>query len=403
MIADFPWHALPRVAAGEARASRALARTFGPELRARATAALTELLGQRVEIAARRRSWLASERVEVGARGAIVVLEAAHGPLVLEIDAELALAAVGAMAGRRSLPKIARDRVIPDEIAGALAGIAQWVARACGVDAHATGASSRPTAGSARARLCDAGTHALVLDFAVNVGALRGGLRMSTVAPPLAPRAVERVSGAALDTLRALGATPLELHVVAASGWLPAREVALLAPGDALVMDLREGLAPGGACVLAAANAETGVSAERVGAGDDGRQAVAVRVGARRVGLAPEPGSVERVGDARAAREGGPVASESSNGDATVEIAAIHDGGPLVEALADAPVLVRVEIGSVTLPARDWAAIGVGDVVALDRRVGDLVHLRVGGRTIARGELVDVDGAIGVRVLERLL
>jgi flagellar motor switch/type III secretory pathway protein FliN len=65
-------------------------------------------------------------------------------------------------------------------------------------------------------------------------------------------------------------------------------------------------------------------------------------------------------------------------------------------------VLVRVEIGSVTLPAREWAAIGVGDVVALDRRVGDAVHLRVARRIIARGELVDVDGAIGVRVLERL-
>jgi flagellar motor switch protein FliM len=395
VIAEFPWRALPRVAAGEARASRALARTFGPALRARATAALAELFGQRVELSARRRAWLPCEPLDVGARGAIVVLEAAHGPIVLEIDAELALAAVGAMAGRKSLPKIARDRAIPDEIAGALAGIAQWVARACGIDAYAAGASTRPTAESARARLRDAAERAIVLDLAVNVGTLRGALRLCTNAPSFVE---ERSALAPLDVIRALGATPLALHLVAASGWLPAREVALLVRGDALVVDAAEGLARAGACVLAAASADAGVSVDRVGAWP----AEAVRIGARRVGLAPEPGTVERGGLERTAGRGGPLASESSNSEATVEIAAIDDGGPLVEALADAPVLVRVEIGSVTLPAREWAAIGVGDVVALDRRVGDAVHLRVARRIIARGELVDVDGAIGVRVLERL-
>jgi flagellar motor switch protein FliM len=380
-------------------------------VRARATAALAELFGQRVAIEPRRRAWLPCERLELGARGAIVVLEATHGPVVLEIDAELALAAVGAMAGRKSLPKIARDRAIPDEIAGALAGIAQWVARACGVEAHAAGASPRPTAGSARARLADVDAHALVLDFAVNVGTLRGALRLSTSAPSLASNgastlAEERSAGSAIDALRSLGATPLELHVVAASAWLPAREVALLAPGDALIFDASDGLARDGRCVLAAASAEVGVSVERVfvgeRAGDAGAETAAVRVGARRVGLAPEPGSVEREGVETATERGGTLASDSSSGDATVEIAAIQDGGPLVEALADAPVLVRVEIGSVTLPAREWAAIGVGDVVALDRRVGESVELRAGGRTIARGELVDVDGAIGVRVLQRI-
>jgi flagellar motor switch/type III secretory pathway protein FliN len=180
--------------------------------------------------------------------------------------------------------------------------------------------------------------------------------------------------------LRALGETPLSLAVVAASGWLASREAACVGVGDVVVVD---GLRRQGACVLAAADASYGIAVERV---DE-----SVRIGARRVGLAAEPTSFERE----------PMSSGSGT-EATVEIAAIEDGGPLVEALADAPVLVRAEVGTVTLPAREWAALGVGDVVALDRRVGDAVHLRVGGRTVARGELVDVDGALGVRVIERI-
>jgi flagellar motor switch/type III secretory pathway protein FliN len=51
--------------------------------------------------------------------------------------------------------------------------------------------------------------------------------------------------------------------------------------------------------------------------------------------------------------------------------------------------------------AREWASLSPGDVVALGRRIGEAVTLRVGGVTVARGELVDLDGEIAVRILGR--
>lgn len=80
-----------------------------------------------------------------------------------------------------------------------------------------------------------------------------------------------------------------------------------------------------------------------------------------------------------------------------------HEASPaLVEALGEIPIVVRVEIGRAELLAREWAAIGDGDVIPLGQPVGHPVVLRVGSRVVARGELVEVDGEVGVRVIERL-
>ncbi len=74
----------------------------------------------------------------------------------------------------------------------------------------------------------------------------------------------------------------------------------------------------------------------------------------------------------------------------------------LLDSLADAPVVVRVEIGVAELRAREWAELAPGDVVGLGRRVAEPVILRVAGREVARGELVDLDGEVGVRILSRM-
>ena len=79
-----------------------------------------------------------------------------------------------------------------------------------------------------------------------------------------------------------------------------------------------------------------------------------------------------------------------------------EDNESLITALGDVPVVVRVEIGEVVMTARDWASLGRGDVVALSRRVGGPVVLRVGGVPVARGELVELDGDVAVRIVERL-
>jgi flagellar motor switch/type III secretory pathway protein FliN len=74
----------------------------------------------------------------------------------------------------------------------------------------------------------------------------------------------------------------------------------------------------------------------------------------------------------------------------------------LIQAVGEVPVVVRVEIGEARMAAREWAALSRGDVVALGRRIGEPVILRVGGVPVARGDLVEIDGEVGVRIVERL-
>lgn len=70
--------------------------------------------------------------------------------------------------------------------------------------------------------------------------------------------------------------------------------------------------------------------------------------------------------------------------------------------LASAPVEIVAEIGR--LPMRGDEVMGLvnGTVIALGERRRDMVTLRVGGRPWARGELVNVEDQLGVRITEIL-
>ncbi len=65
---------------------------------------------------------------------------------------------------------------------------------------------------------------------------------------------------------------------------------------------------------------------------------------------------------------------------------------------AVAPVTLEVELARVTLTLGDLSRLEPGAALplALDRR--GLVTLRAGERAVARGELVEIDGAVGVRI-----
>ena len=74
-------------------------------------------------------------------------------------------------------------------------------------------------------------------------------------------------------------------------------------------------------------------------------------------------------------------------------------GGDPAQALGAAPVVLRVEVATVTLEAQEWARLGPGSVVATGVRLGEPAVLRVGGAVVARGELCDLDGELAVRIL----
>src|SRR5262249_17274542 len=145
-----------------------------------------------------------------------------------------------------------------------------------------------------------------------------------------------------------------------------AADVASLRPGDAWMpgrWPLASGASRHGPVTLASPFADEGVSAIL---GPDGR----LVVGGQRVVLA--------------------MSDDESN---------VREA--MGQALGDVPLVVRGEVGAAELPAREWAALGKGDVIALGTKIADPVVLRVGGVDVARGELVEIDGEVGVRILER--
>jgi type III secretion system YscQ/HrcQ family protein len=74
------------------------------------------------------------------------------------------------------------------------------------------------------------------------------------------------------------------------------------------------------------------------------------------------------------------------------------DQATVADAIASAPLVVQIEIASVSLAASHWAELKPGDVISTGHPLGDQVLVRVAGREIALGELVDIDGELGVRI-----
>ena len=76
---------------------------------------------------------------------------------------------------------------------------------------------------------------------------------------------------------------------------------------------------------------------------------------------------------------------------------------PMSDDLADdLSIPLSVVAGEVVLSARALLELVPGSVLPLGRPLAGAVELWAGGRRIARGELVEIDGALGVRVAELL-
>jgi flagellar motor switch protein FliM len=80
----------------------------------------------------------------------------------------------------------------------------------------------------------------------------------------------------------------------------------------------------------------------------------------------------------------------------------IDDSDNLAEAeplLGDIPIAVVVELGRVQLTADEVIRLRAGQIIELGRSPADPVDLVVAGRLLAKGELVEIEGALGVKLL----
>jgi flagellar motor switch/type III secretory pathway protein FliN len=387
-VRPFPWANLDAVSPEDARAVRALHRWSRAFVRADEVAdALSTLLDARVDVIVRRvRSHAGASRAQD--EGVAVAVAASDAPELSDaafLECERALgAALVARALRRSGPRVLDPASGAEALAGSVAAILLAAARRV----HAGRALRVVRAGPARAierelvaacgELIEASITVLLNEQAFAVRVLVPGA-LARAAPD---RAWTRAA------LASLGDVPLSLPIVAAVSLSTAGEVGTLRRGDVWipgVWTLRR--TPSGALegpvLLASASHETAV---RAVLGDEGR--LVVRDGTETLAWT----AAGRAHEA-ASWGGGSEGEENRVSEAEKDV--------LVEAVGEVPVVVRVEIGVAEMRAREWASLAPGDVLSLGKRLGEPVTLRVGGITVARGELVDLDGEVAVRILGR--
>ncbi|MBN1653052.1 MAG: FliM/FliN family flagellar motor switch protein [Deltaproteobacteria bacterium] len=71
----------------------------------------------------------------------------------------------------------------------------------------------------------------------------------------------------------------------------------------------------------------------------------------------------------------------------------------LMKLAGDAPIEISVELARFSLTLEEIGALQAGEILATGCPIGERATLRAGGRAIASGELVDIEGDIGVRIL----
>ena len=336
-------------------------------------AALAELTGARIGLQLGRIRRLDAPR---GADDALGVVLAIAGERIAErrvlVEVEGALGAtVAARALRQKAPRVVDGSRTPSPaIAGALAAVLVAAARRAHAGAALEVVAAGPGAELARdLLLAERNVTTATLTVLVDDDAFEARVSVPDAFAPMA-----RAHPLSHASLAAMGDASIAVPLVLMTTLATRLDIATLAPGDVLVPTASAALAARrpdgevvGAVALVAPTSERGLSADLA---EGGRLVV-------RGLLENHPWIQER--------------SMPANATTTTTL----------EVLEDAPVVVRVELGSVEMKAREWAELAPGDVVALGRRVGDPAILRVGGVELARGELVQVDGEYGVRIVAR--
>lgn len=347
VVRTYPWGALDHVPREDVATIRRLGHWLETFDLTRANDALASLTRCKTDLRIHRVEATATAPRE---DALAVALTVGHTPLILEVEVGLACDLVARALGR-SPPMIVTLTEEAELVAtaGAFAAVARKILRHAGAPDVRVSSAGRSRRVMGDVPLPDPA--AVGYTVTVDADAYRARLLFSRrVAIPPAGDTVGGARGLATRSW------PIAVPIVLTAAWATAREIQNLARGDVWLTGRKT---------------------------SDGLRAVALSAPAAERAVA-------------AALEGdGRLVLGTSTLDMTMSDAAKDT---IVESALDAPVVVRVELGVVELAAREWASLKPGDVVSTGTRIGTNVVLRAGTAELARGELVDIDGEVGVRI-----
>jgi type III secretion system YscQ/HrcQ family protein len=185
------------------------------------------------------------------------------------------------------------------------------------------------------------------------------------------------------------------------------RELARLHTGDVVLLDEITARPDQGA---------GGTASLRIGRGKAARAAAQIVVDAKGLKAkitafqpgeepqpSPEPAQDPGAGAPEAeAEELNPTDDVTDPGRALYKEGHVSQNTEGADLLNDIPLQVAVELGRVPMAAEDIVALKVGQVIDLARMPGEPVDMSVNGKVVARGELVEIEGHLGVRILSLL-
>ncbi|HEY8077776.1 MAG TPA: hypothetical protein VIF62_26805, partial [Labilithrix sp.] len=317
-IRPFPFGSFEALSRADADATARLHRIARTYVRTEKIAdAIAALVDDPVRIVLKRARRTDPARGDDDAVGVVLAPAGERGARVLvELDGVLA-ATLAARAMKQKAPRITdAARTASPAIAGAAAAVLAAALRRAHADDSVRVVSAGPAAALARDLLA-AEPHATTAWLTVVVGADAFSARVT-----VPDSAESRAAPAALteDALLAMGDLPIALPLVGAFAVASHADVAALAAGDAFVpasfLSAEADGALAGRVALVAPSSEAAIGAD----------------------LAPDGRLVVR-------------GSETHSWDAPMS----NDSSRTVQALEDAPVVVRVELGVVEMKAREWA------------------------------------------------
>ena len=74
-------------------------------------------------------------------------------------------------------------------------------------------------------------------------------------------------------------------------------------------------------------------------------------------------------------------------------------GQEVLDTIGDSPIELSVEVARFRLSVEELAAMRPGEILISGRQIGEPVVLRAGDKAVAKGELVNVDGEVAVRLI----
>ncbi len=368
-VSEFDWNALPSVTKVDRAAFRNAMGTIDHYVDgARFVGELARLSTDLVvgpPRAAHKNAWLPNAiAVRLSATDVLGISPGA----ILEVDTPFAVALVSRVLSRETTPFV-RARVAPDALAGAWCAVLMHVLRGSSRHVGLVAFEAGPAERVSGAWIAHGISFAALTGVIVHADQTYPYRLLIGAHPQVPTRPFLR------EHLLRMGRMPLRLPLIGAEGTLTHEEFESIRVGDIWLPDVwhveREG--------------RSGRNGEEL-AGNPLVAAADFSYAWRAAITRPAEITLESV-----------VAIESNM---TMKP---HDSNDaLIAGLGSAPLSLRLELGSVELTAREWASLSPGSVLSTGLPIGTRVILRAGSVAVATGELVNVEGELGVRILERI-